>query len=54
MRPRVVDNPEERTGTFHGELQTQLDGAPGATYLLTAELLYLPCRTQPFQSSHRP
>ncbi len=34
--------------------KTQLDGAPGATYLLTAELLYLPCRAQPFQSSHRP
>lgn len=41
MRRRVVDNPDEGTGTFLGKLQAQLDGAPRATYLLTAELLYV-------------
>lgn len=41
MRRRVVDNPDEGAGTFLGKLRAQLDGAPRATYLLTAELLYL-------------
>lgn len=41
MRRRIVDNPDEGTGTFLGKLQAQLDGAPRATYLLTAELLYV-------------
>ncbi|MGH3963040.1 MAG: McrB family protein [Pseudonocardiaceae bacterium] len=41
MRRRIVDNPDEGSGTFLGKLRVQLDGAPRATYLLTAELLYV-------------
>ncbi len=41
MRRRVVDTPDEGSGPFLVKLQAQLDGAPRATYLLTAELLYL-------------
>ncbi len=41
MRRRIVDNPDFGEGTFIGKLEAQLDGAPRATYLLTAELLYV-------------
>jgi len=40
-RRRIVDNPDEGSGTFLDKLKAQLDGAPRATYLLTAELLYV-------------
>ncbi|MGH4013822.1 MAG: McrB family protein [Pseudonocardiaceae bacterium] len=41
MRLRVVDTPDEGSGTFLGKLKAQLDGAPRGTYLITAELLYV-------------
>ena len=41
MRRRIVDNPDAGEGTFLGKLKIQLDGAPRATYLFTAELLYV-------------
>ena len=41
LRRRIVDNPDFGEGTFLGKLKMQLDGAPRATYLLTAELLYV-------------
>lgn len=41
LRRRVMDKPDFGPGTFLGKLQVQLDGAPRATYLLAAELLYV-------------
>ncbi|MDQ3152077.1 MAG: restriction endonuclease, partial [Actinomycetota bacterium] len=41
LRRRIIDNADAGPGTFRDKLRAQLDGAPRATYLLAAELLFL-------------
>lgn len=41
LRHRVIDNADAGSGGFVQKLETQLDGAARATYLLAAELLYV-------------
>jgi len=41
LRRRIIDNVDAGGGTFLDKLRAQLDGAPRATYLLAAELLFL-------------
>jgi 5-methylcytosine-specific restriction protein B len=40
-RRRIVDNPDEGSGTFLDKPKAELEGAPRAAYLLAAELLYV-------------
>ena len=41
LRRRIIDNVDAGGGAFLDKLRAQLDGAPRATYLLAAELLFL-------------